>query len=55
MLQNLQLILFSIPVLYLLALGLLILFKPVTVLDRRWMLLAFLPILVDNLCGHLWQ
>ena len=49
MLQNLQLILFSIPVLYLLALGLLILFKPVTVLDRRWMLLAFLPILVDNL------
>ena len=49
MLQNLQLILFSIPVLYLLALGLLILFKPVTVMARRWMLLAFIPILVDNL------
>ena len=48
-LQILQLVLFSIPILYLLTLGLLILFKPVTIMDRRWMLLVFIPILVDNL------
>lgn len=48
-LQSLQLVLFFIPILYLLVLGLLILFKPVTIMDRRWMLLAFLPILLDNL------
>ncbi len=48
-LLTLQLVLFLIPILFLLALGLLILFKPVTIMDRRWMLLAFLPILLDNL------
>ncbi|HCU57780.1 MAG TPA: hypothetical protein DF984_06100 [Anaerolineaceae bacterium] len=49
MVHNLQLVLFLVPILYLLVLGLLILFKPVTILDRRWMLLAFFPILLDNL------
>lgn len=47
-LQILQVALFTIPILYLLVLGLVILLRPVAVLNRRWLLLVFLPLLVAN-------
>lgn len=47
-LQTLQLILFAIPTLTLLAIGGVILIKPVSVINRRWYLLVFLPLLLAN-------
>lgn len=48
LLQILQLALFSITALSLLAMGLMILFKPVSALNQRWMLAVFLPLLLAN-------
>lgn len=48
-LQILQVSLFSIPIIVLIVLGLVILLRPVAVVDRRWLLLTFLPLLVANL------
>jgi len=48
-LQILQVSLFSIPILVLVILGLVILLRPVAVINRRWMLLTFLPLLLANL------
>ena len=48
-LQILQVSLFAIPVLVLIVLGLVILLRPVAVINRRWLLLTFLPLLVANL------
>ena len=48
-LQILQVSLFAIPVIVLIALGLVILLRPVAVINRRWLLLTFLPLLVANL------
>lgn len=47
-LQIIQVALFSIPTVYFLILGLFILLRPVTVLNRRWLLLVFLPLLMAN-------
>jgi len=52
-LQTLQLILFAIPLLTLLAIGTVILIKPVSAINRRWMLLVFLPMLLANLLAIL--
>ena len=48
-LQILQVSLFSVPVIVLIVLGLVILLRPVAVINRRWLLLTFLPLLVANL------
>ncbi len=48
-LQILQVTLFAIPILGLLALGLIILIRPMNIIDRRWLLLVFLPLLLANL------
>ncbi len=53
-LQVLQVVLFAIPILTLLIYGLLILIRPVVVIDRRWMLLVFLPLLAANLLA-MWE
>lgn len=47
-LQILQLVLFVIPVVALITLGGVILLKPVSVINRRWYLAVFLPILFAN-------
>ena len=47
-LQILQVSLFAIPVIVLIALGLVILLRPVAVINRRWLLLTFLPLLVGE-------
>jgi len=47
-LQTLQLTLFAIPVVVLIALGVVILIRPVSVISRRWFLAVFLPILLAN-------
>ncbi len=47
-LKTLQLILFGIPVVALVAMGVVILAKPVSVLNRRWYLAIFLPLLLAN-------
>jgi hypothetical protein len=47
-LQVLQVALFVIPTIYFLVVGLLTLLRPVIVLNRRWLLLVFLPLLVAN-------
>ncbi len=47
-LQIVQVALFTLPILYLLVMGLVILLRPVAVLNRRWLLLVFLPLLVAN-------
>ena len=52
-LQILQVVLFTIPVLTFLMLGGLILLKPVAVISRRWMPLALIPLLLDNLLAIL--
>lgn len=55
LIQILQLVFFIISVLSLSAVGFVILVRPVAVLNRRWVLSAFLPILLDNLLamfGH---
>lgn len=46
--QILQLILFIIPGIVLIALGVVILVKPVSVIDRRWYWAVFLPLLLAN-------
>jgi len=48
-LQILQVSLFAIPVIALAAFGLVILLRPSAVLNRRWLLLTFLPLLLANL------
>ncbi|MBG0770934.1 MAG: hypothetical protein H0S82_04460 [Anaerolineaceae bacterium] len=48
-LQILQVSLFAIPVTVLIVLGLVILLRPVAVINRRWLLLTFLPLLAANL------
>lgn len=53
-LQILQIILFAIPILALLAFGLVILIRPITIMNRRWMLLVFLPLLLANLLA-IWE
>ncbi|MDY6872811.1 MAG: hypothetical protein SVR81_02425 [Chloroflexota bacterium] len=47
-LQVIQVALFVIPTVYFLALGLMIMLRPVLVLSRRWLLLVFLPLLAAN-------
>lgn len=47
-LQTLQLILFAVPVVVLIGLGVVILIRPVSVISRRWFLAVFLPILLAN-------
>jgi len=47
-LQVLQVILFAIPVLTLLAIGVLILARAVSIVDRRWFLLVLIPLLLAN-------
>ena len=47
-LQILQVILFSIPILTLLAIGVTILFRPVSILNRRWFLVVLIPLLLAN-------
>lgn len=47
-LQILQLVLFSLPILALLILGGVILLKSVTIINRRWYLMIFLPLLLAN-------
>jgi hypothetical protein len=48
-LKILQVSLFAVPVVALIVLGLVILLRPVAVINRRWLLLTFLPLLVANL------
>ena len=48
-LQILQVSLFTIPVIVLIVLGLVILLRPVAVINRQWLLLTFLPLLLANL------
>lgn len=50
-LQILQVSLFAVPVLVLVALGWVILRRPVTVLNRRWLLMTFVPLLLANLAA----
>lgn len=47
-LQILQVILFSIPILTLLVTGLIILFRPVSIVNRRWFLFVLVPLLLAN-------
>jgi len=47
-LQIMQLILFSLPIIALLGIGVVILLRPVSILSRRWTLAVFLPLLVAN-------
>lgn len=47
-LQILQVILFSIPILTLLAIGVTILFRPVSILNRGWFLVVLIPLLLAN-------
>ena len=53
-LQILQVALFTIPILALLVHGLIILFRPISIINRRWMLLVFLPLLAANLLA-IWE
>ena len=46
-----QVILFSIPVLALLVTGLIILLRPIAVLNRKWLLLFFLPLILANIAA----
>lgn len=48
-LQILQVSLFAVPVIALAALGMVILLRPSAALNRRWLLLTFLPLLLANL------
>jgi len=48
-LKILQVSLFAVPVIVLIVLGLVILLRPVAVINRRWLMLTFLPLLVANL------
>jgi len=52
-LQILQIILFSIPIGALLVLGIVILAMPVVVINRRWYLLMFFPLILANLIAML--
>jgi hypothetical protein len=47
-LQILQVILFSIPILTLLAIGVIILFRPVSILNLGWFLVVLVPLLLAN-------
>jgi hypothetical protein len=53
-LQILQVALFTLPILTLLIYGLIVLIRPVSVIDRRWMLMVFLPLLLANLLA-IWE
>ena len=48
-LKILQVILFSIPVLALLVFGLVILLRSIAILNRKWLLLVFLPLVLANI------
>jgi hypothetical protein len=50
-LQIVQVSLFAIPILVLVALGWMILRLPVTVMNRRWLLMTFVPLLLANLAA----
>lgn len=52
-LQIIQVILFCSPVLTLIAMGLVILTKPVSVLDRRLLIMVFIPLLLANVLALL--
>lgn len=43
-----QIVLFAIPMMALIGVGLVILLHPISVISRRWMLLVFLPLLLAN-------
>jgi hypothetical protein len=53
-LQILQVTFFAIPILNLLIYGLIILIRPISVINRRLMLLIFLPLLLANLLA-IWE
>ncbi len=48
-LKILQVILFSIPIMALLVIGLIILSRSIAILNRKWLLLVFLPLLMANI------
>jgi hypothetical protein len=47
-LQIMQVVLFAIPILTMLGIGLLILLRPVSIIDRRMFLVVFIPLLLAN-------
>ena len=47
-LQSIQIALFFIPSLVLIAMGVVILVKPISIINRRWYLAVFLPLLIAN-------
>ncbi len=47
-LQTLQVTLFALPTLILLAIGIVILRRPVSIVDRRWFLAVLIPLLLAN-------